>query len=158
MHAPRGSVYDLLDDVFLLAPNGLPIFIGPASSACAYFERLGHLCPPNSNIAEFLIDLVSVDTEDHEQASADQARIQELAVAFRKEEARRQAKEKRESGEEGAEGEKSEAGSGPKRRRSKCSSSILTLRFAFAFVFSVRDQTPDKPAETLLFETRRRTH
>ncbi|GMH63569.1 hypothetical protein TrRE_jg2812, partial [Triparma retinervis] len=103
LHAPRGSVYDLLDDVFLLAPNGLPIFIGPASSACAYFERLGHLCPPNSNIAEFLIDLVSVDTEDHEQASADQARILELAAAFRKEEARRQAKEKRESGEEGAE-------------------------------------------------------
>ncbi|GMI26040.1 hypothetical protein TrCOL_g4617 [Triparma columacea] len=111
LHAPRGSIYELLDDVFLLAPNGIPIFIGPAASACQYFARLGHKCPPNSNIAEFLIDLVSVDTEDEEQATTDLARIQELAVAFRKEEARRQGKEearrqgneKGETREEGAE-------------------------------------------------------
>ena len=113
LHAPRGSIYEILDDVFLLAPNGIPIFIGPAASACQYFARLGHTCPPNSNIAEFLIDLVSVDTEDEEQATTDLARIQELAVAFRKEEARRQGKEearrqgneKGETREEGNEGE-----------------------------------------------------
>jgi len=110
LHAPRGSIYELLDDVFLLAPNGLPIFIGPASSACAYFAKLGHKCPLNSNIAEFLIDLVSVDTEDDDQANTDLARIRDLAVAFRKEETRRLAKEKKELGERGGEGEVGQGG------------------------------------------------
>jgi len=99
LHAPRGSVYELLDDIFLLAPNGIPIYIGPASAACSYFSKLGHKCPPNSNIAEFLIDLVSVDTEDIDQAAADNARIQELAVAFRKDQKKLRMEEKGTEGE-----------------------------------------------------------
>ena len=84
LHAPRGSVYDLLDDVFLLGPGGKPIYLGPASKACAYFAKRGFKCPSNTNIAEFLIDLVSVDTEDEEQAQRDLDRIDSLAFAFRK--------------------------------------------------------------------------
>ena len=77
LHAPRGSVYDLLDDVFLLGPGGKPIYLGQASKACAYFAKRGFKCPSNTNIAEFLIDLVSVDTEDEEQAQRDLDRIGE---------------------------------------------------------------------------------
>ena len=89
LHAPRGSIYELLDDIMLLAPNGRPIYIGEAKSACGYFAKLGYKCPSNTNVAEFLIDLVSVDTEDEEQAIADKNRINELASAFRRSETMR---------------------------------------------------------------------
>ena len=84
LHAPRGSVYELLDDVFLLGPGGKPIYLGPASKACAYFAKQGFKCPSNTNIAEFLIDLISIDTEDEVQAQKDLDRIDALALAFRK--------------------------------------------------------------------------
>jgi hypothetical protein len=45
---------------------------------------LGFECPPETNPAEFFVDLVSVDTEDPEAAVTDMARIDRLATAFRR--------------------------------------------------------------------------
>lgn len=45
-----------------LLSEGQEVYCGPAAHAAAYFERLGHTCPPNYNPAEFFADLISVDT------------------------------------------------------------------------------------------------
>jgi ABC-type multidrug transport system ATPase subunit len=84
LHQPRSSIWKMLDSVILLAPGGRVCYMGTTDHAMEYFARLGFKCPPETNPAEFLLDLVSIDTEDSPQtASLDEARIQRLAVAFR---------------------------------------------------------------------------
>ena len=53
-------------------------------------------CPPETNPAEYFIDLVSIDTEDPDEAARDEARIEELAAAF----ARHMAEEEKLHGSE----------------------------------------------------------
>ena len=55
-----------LDDILLLAPGGHTCFAGDARKAVAYFARLGFKCPESYNPAEFLVDLVSIDTTSAE--------------------------------------------------------------------------------------------
>jgi ABC-type multidrug transport system ATPase subunit len=61
IHQPRSSIWALFDDVMILTPLGRVAFHGPKDRAIEYFETLGFPCPVNTNPAEFLIDLVSVD-------------------------------------------------------------------------------------------------
>ncbi|KAJ1415484.1 P-loop containing nucleoside triphosphate hydrolase protein, partial [Ochromonadaceae sp. CCMP2298] len=61
MHQPRSSIWALFDDVMLLTPHGRVAYHGPQTAAIGYFASLGHPCPPHTNPAEHLIDLVSLD-------------------------------------------------------------------------------------------------
>jgi len=72
----------MLDSVMLLAPGGRLCYFGPTNDAVPYFAKLGYKCPPQTNPAEFLLDLVSIDAEDPNTASEDEARIVYLASAF----------------------------------------------------------------------------
>ena len=63
----------MLDDVLLLAPNGRVVYMGARDGALRHFAKLGHPCPPATNPAEHLIDLVSVDHDEAEGAAADEA-------------------------------------------------------------------------------------
>lgn len=83
LHQPRSSIWHVLDDVILLAPGGYVCFAGKQNEALAYFEKLGYPCPNATNPADFLVDLISVDTEDSDVAAHDQARVEALAVEFR---------------------------------------------------------------------------
>jgi len=50
-------------------------YFGKRKDAISYFSSIGYNMPANTNPAEYLIDLVSIDSEDSTQASLDQARI-----------------------------------------------------------------------------------
>lgn len=82
LHQPRSSIWRMLDSVILLAPGGRVCYFGPTHSAVAYFAKLGYSCPTQTNPAEFLLDLVSIDSEDPRAAGEDEARIMKLAAAF----------------------------------------------------------------------------
>ena len=84
LHQPRSSIWAMLDDVLLLAPNGRVVYMGARDGALRHFAKLGHPCPPATNPAEHLIDLVSVDHDEAEGAAADEARINVLAALWRK--------------------------------------------------------------------------
>lgn len=79
IHQPRSSIWSIFDDILLLAPGGLVIYHGPRDEALTYFANIGQECPPNTNPAEFLIDLVSFD-QDSPEASSN--RIKSLSEAF----------------------------------------------------------------------------
>ncbi|CAE8581508.1 unnamed protein product [Polarella glacialis] len=84
LHQPRAAIWRMLDDVLLLSPGGHVVYCGPASDVLPYFQGLGHSCMlEGMNPAEFLIDLVSVDTEDPASLAADRKRIASLAASFR---------------------------------------------------------------------------
>ena len=72
----------MLDSIMLLAPGGRLCYFGPTHDAVPYFTSLGYQCPPETNPSEFLLDLVSIDSEDPRAAGEDEARIMKLATAF----------------------------------------------------------------------------
>jgi ABC-type multidrug transport system ATPase subunit len=82
LHQPRSSIYKMLDSVILMAPGGHVVYMGKANEAVSYFAKLGYVCPAETNPAEFLLDLVSVDSEDPRVASEDEVRISFLAAEF----------------------------------------------------------------------------
>eukprot|EP00814_Leptocylindrus_danicus_P009669 CAMPEP_0116011248 /NCGR_PEP_ID=MMETSP0321-20121206/4461_1 /TAXON_ID=163516 /ORGANISM="Leptocylindrus danicus var. danicus, Strain B650" /LENGTH=748 /DNA_ID=CAMNT_0003480457 /DNA_START=81 /DNA_END=2327 /DNA_ORIENTATION=- len=82
LHQPRTSIWQMLDSFILLAPGGRVCYVGMRKDAREYFSKLGYKCPSEMNPAEFFIDLVSIDTEDPEQASIDNKRIDYLTYKF----------------------------------------------------------------------------
>mmetsp|Transcript_25215 Transcript_25215/g.60645 ORF Transcript_25215/g.60645 Transcript_25215/m.60645 type:complete len:409 (-) Transcript_25215:92-1318(-) len=57
-------------------------YAGDRENATTYFTQIGFECPHDTNPAEYFIDLVTIDTEDHVQALADKARISFLHYHF----------------------------------------------------------------------------
>ncbi|QDZ25382.1 ABC-2 type transporter [Chloropicon primus] len=84
IHQPRSAIYEKLDDVLLLAPGGRTCFMGPAREAVAHFGRLGFVCKQNFNPAEFLVDLVSIDTSSEEAERKSWKRVEHLSEVWRK--------------------------------------------------------------------------
>mmetsp|Transcript_26198 Transcript_26198/g.33864 ORF Transcript_26198/g.33864 Transcript_26198/m.33864 type:complete len:717 (-) Transcript_26198:247-2397(-) len=81
IHQPRGSIFQLFDDIILLSEGEL-IYQGPARDAMRYFHNLGYNPPTNTNPAEWLLDLVSVDTSSPESERASRAKVKKLAGLF----------------------------------------------------------------------------
>ena len=73
IHQPRGSIVAMFDDLCLMA-NGRCVYQGAWTDAPEWFERLGHPIPSNANPAEFLVDLVSVDTSSDAKQKESEAR------------------------------------------------------------------------------------
>jgi len=82
LHQPRSSIWALLDDIILLAPNGRLVYHGPRADAIAYFQKIGFPSPANTNPAEHLIDLVSVDLTSELAKKESDERIDKLVEAF----------------------------------------------------------------------------
>ena len=94
LHAPRSASFARCDDLLLMAPAGRVAYCGPADAALTWFASQqggGHSCPPHTNPAEFLIDLVSIDSSSREAEAASRTRIAALVRAWAAEWPRRAA-------------------------------------------------------------------
>lgn len=60
IHQPRSSIFSLFDLLCVLS-EGRQVYFGPAKDASAYFANLGFRSPPHFNIADYVIDAVSID-------------------------------------------------------------------------------------------------
>ena len=78
IHQPRGSIYEMIDDLLLVA-EGRTVYMGPADRAAAYMERHGFHKSKASNAAEFVVDVVSTDYTTKESREASLERIRVLA-------------------------------------------------------------------------------
>ncbi|QRV74844.1 ATP-dependent permease [Ceratobasidium sp. AG-Ba] len=56
IHQPRSNIVSMFDQLILLA-QGRVVYSGEYARCQAYFESIGHACPPGFNIADYLIDL-----------------------------------------------------------------------------------------------------
>ncbi|CAI5983153.1 unnamed protein product [Closterium sp. NIES-65] len=82
IHQPRGSVFDMFDDIMVVA-GGKLVYSGPAGDTCLeYFKSQGHECPLHSNPAEFLSDLVGTDHSSPDTEAQSATRISRLIQAF----------------------------------------------------------------------------
>ena len=84
MHQPRVSIWRMMNKVMILAPGGRVCYMGPREDVIEYFTALGYNCPFDTSPPEFLIDLVSIDTEDRSIGQDDERRINSLVAAFAK--------------------------------------------------------------------------
>ncbi|KAG0330422.1 hypothetical protein BG000_011714 [Podila horticola] len=62
VHQPRSDIYELFDDLLLLS-LGKVVYFGKAKSAASYFEDLGHECPVGWNVADYFLDLITLNQE-----------------------------------------------------------------------------------------------
>jgi len=63
IHQPRREIFNLFDNLLLLAHGGREMFFGPCKSIGSYLETLGYSCPPQMNLADFVLDLTAEDRE-----------------------------------------------------------------------------------------------
>ena len=82
LHQPRSSIYNLIDDLIVLAPGGRVIYHGERDGVLDWFNKLGYPIPKNTNPAEHLIDLVSIDMFSKETIQNSEKRIKALVQAF----------------------------------------------------------------------------
>ncbi|PRP79390.1 abc transporter family protein [Planoprotostelium fungivorum] len=59
IHSPRYEIFRMFDDVLLLGKGGKTVYLGPTERSLSYFEDIGFQCPPHTNAADFLLDVVA---------------------------------------------------------------------------------------------------
>ncbi|CAE8641796.1 unnamed protein product [Polarella glacialis] len=59
IHQPRFCIYNMFDQVILLAQGGQSIYHGSPSAAVGYLDQLGYSLPEGENVADFLLDVSS---------------------------------------------------------------------------------------------------
>ena len=80
LHQPRSDIYHLLDNLVVLVKGGRMAYTGPRNAVGPTFRLQGHIMPDNFNPADFLLDVVSVDSRPQFEKEST-ARVKEL-VAF----------------------------------------------------------------------------
>merc|ERR1712238_183431 len=58
LHQPKKEIFELFNQVVLLANGGLTAFIGSPIEMNSYFENLGFPMPPGSNPTDFVMDVL----------------------------------------------------------------------------------------------------
>jgi len=70
VHQPGSALYELFDNLIVLAEGRLAYF-GPASGTIEHFSKIGYVCPPMFNPADYMMQITSIDfsTPETEQES-----------------------------------------------------------------------------------------
>ena len=70
IHAPRKEIVDLFDNMLLLSTKGETVYFGASNAIDAYFARLGFSVPPQTNPADYFIDLIAQDGQESAASAA----------------------------------------------------------------------------------------
>lgn len=83
IHQPRSSIFHLFDVLCLIA-EGRTVYFGRAADVVHYFDTLGFTCPSQFNVADFVIDVLSVDHRTREVEGKTTARIEYVCDHYRR--------------------------------------------------------------------------
>ncbi|KAJ3111148.1 hypothetical protein HDU96_005932 [Phlyctochytrium bullatum] len=82
IHQPSFDVLNLFHRIILLS-NVNTIFMGTPLEALTHFTSLGYALKPQQNLADMMLDLVTIDTsKDDSQVETDLSRIRKLRDAY----------------------------------------------------------------------------
>eukprot|EP00178_Gracilaria_changii_P002085 TRINITY_DN130_c0_g1_i1.p1 TRINITY_DN130_c0_g1~~TRINITY_DN130_c0_g1_i1.p1 ORF type:complete len:534 (+),score=105.46 TRINITY_DN130_c0_g1_i1:774-2375(+) len=82
IHQPRSSIFHMFDMLCLIA-EGRTVYFGPAADVAAYFDALGFQCPPHFNVADYFIDVLSVDHRTEQREVKTVSRIEYVSDHYR---------------------------------------------------------------------------
>ncbi|OOF99538.1 hypothetical protein ASPCADRAFT_203315 [Aspergillus carbonarius ITEM 5010] len=71
IHQPSTATFQLFDKLLLLS-GGKTCYFGAVADVPTYFDSIGHTLPPNTNPAEFILDLVSCDFTGSTQVASEE--------------------------------------------------------------------------------------
>ncbi|OAQ95807.1 hypothetical protein LLEC1_01684 [Akanthomyces lecanii] len=80
IHQPSSATFRQFDHLCLLS-GGRTCYYGPVSDASSYFSTIGYLIPPETNAAEFYLDLINTDLDKDGEIHARTNRICESWAA-----------------------------------------------------------------------------
>jgi ABC-type multidrug transport system ATPase subunit len=83
IHMPRETILNLFDNIILMS-QGTIVWFGPADAAVTHFASLGFQCPPNTNPADFFLDIISVDKRTPELELQSTSRFETLSAGWAK--------------------------------------------------------------------------
>lgn len=82
IHQARSDLFGHFGNVLLLARGGKPAYSGAAGDMLGYFGRLGPECPRNTNPADFVMDLITVDLQGQAREDETRKRVSLLVDAW----------------------------------------------------------------------------
>jgi len=80
IHQPRGSVFQMFDDLLLLS-DGKTIYHGPTAAVTKHFGRLGFTPPAGVSTSDWAVDIVSPDYDTEASRIESLARIAKLSAS-----------------------------------------------------------------------------
>lgn len=82
IHQARSDVFQHFGNVLLLARGGKPVYTGAATEMLGYFGQLGRECPRNTNPADFVMDLITVNLQDPQQEAETRHAVDGLIASW----------------------------------------------------------------------------
>lgn len=83
IHQPRAELFKQFGNVLLLAKGGRTAFNGSPEEMIPYFESMGYKCPPLTNIADFFLDLISINTQNIENEIISKERVNKILFSWK---------------------------------------------------------------------------
>lgn len=82
IHQPQAKTFALFDKLVLLS-KGRICYYGPTNRVDNYFANMGMPCPPQSNVADHILDMTIVDTRSDAAVEATTARLEMFSETFK---------------------------------------------------------------------------
>lgn len=142
IHQPRSSIFSEFDRLTVLTEGRL-VYFGKRNALDGYLDRLGYRCSAGFNVADYLLDLISLDHRDEVKEVTSRERIEALCSRFREVSCRERAaffELEGHDGEEKKDADESEHGSTAGSERSQHSQA------SFHSSTAAEGSLPTKPA------------
>lgn len=81
IHQPSYQILTYFDSIYLMSQGGV-IFNGSCNECIEYFNNLGFVLPPNTNPADFFLDIISVNSQTKESMEHSLLQINKLKQAW----------------------------------------------------------------------------
>lgn len=83
IHQPRSELFQKFGHVLLLSRSGKVVFNGSPRKMIDYFSDMGYVCPEYTNVADYFLDLISVNTQNERNEMVSKLRVERLLVNWK---------------------------------------------------------------------------
>ncbi|ODV93872.1 hypothetical protein PACTADRAFT_4770 [Pachysolen tannophilus NRRL Y-2460] len=84
IHQPRSDLFKQFGSILLLAKGGNVAYNGSPQAMITYFEKLGYPCPKLTNVADHVLDIISVNTQNAALEETSKKRVVSLLESWKK--------------------------------------------------------------------------
>jgi len=85
IHQARSDLIKEFNSVLLLTRGGSLVYTGPTTNMLPHFAKLGHQCPPSSNPADFVLDVITVDLAEETKEQESREKVHRIVEAWQHE-------------------------------------------------------------------------
>jgi len=84
LHQPNERIYEMLDDLILMAEGGEMVYYGEAKHAAGeYFKKLGYETPPHVSYPDHFLEIITIDRSSQKAEATCRERLVKLRSTFK---------------------------------------------------------------------------